>query len=84
MATVNIDIATMAFPPNTPVKQGDTVTWTNKMSMDHTVTSDPDGATFDSGELKQSGSFSYTFSSAGSFPYHCEIHARMRGTITVS
>jgi plastocyanin len=36
----NIDIDKMAFPDNTDVEKGDTVTWTNRMNMGHTVTVD--------------------------------------------
>jgi plastocyanin len=73
----------MAFDPATlAIAKEDTVEWTNRMGMDHTVTAD-DGS-FDSAEIKSGKTFSYTFSNAGSFPYHCEIHGFMKGTITVT
>jgi plastocyanin len=82
--THQIDINTMAFPANTAVAKGDTVVWTNKMPMQHTVTSDATPPLFDSGELGQDDTFQYTFNDAGPFPYHCEIHpTRMKGTVTV-
>jgi plastocyanin len=84
MAEKSIDITTMSFPANTPVAKGDTVVWTNKMRMAHTVTSDKQGE-FDSGQLRQNQSFRHTFNEAGAFAYHCEIHPDdMKGTVTVS
>ena len=64
------------------VAQGDTVTWTNDHTVNHTATSD-DGLEWDSGVLTPGQSFSYTFTTAGAFPYHCAIHPSMTGTITV-
>lgn len=82
MAEKLIDITAMSFPANTPVAKGDTVVWTNKMRMAHTVTSDK--GEFDSGQLRQNQTFRYTFNEAGAFAYHCEIHPDMQGTVTVT
>ena len=60
--THKIEITTMAFPPNTPIAKGDTVVWTNRMGMPHTVTAD--NGEFDSGHLKTDDSFSRTFEAA--------------------
>jgi plastocyanin len=66
------------------ISAGGTVTWTWRGSSSHTVTSDDNGATFDSSPPRSSGTFSHTFPNAGSFPYHCEVHGLfMAGTITV-
>jgi hypothetical protein len=43
-----------------------------------------DDGSFDSGTLNPGASFSQTFSTAGTFTYHCAIHPRMTGTIVVS
>ena len=80
--TYGIDIKTMAFPENTDVQVGDTVTWTNRMNMSHTVTAE-DGQ-FDSGVLGKGKSFSQTFTAAGVIDYQCQIHPNMVGRITVS
>jgi plastocyanin len=61
---------------------GATVVVTNKDSSTHTWTAD-DG-TFDSGDLAQGKSFSFTFKKAGSFPYKCSLHTFMTGTVDVS
>ena len=81
-----------AFSPN-PVnaKVGDTVTWTNKDSTPHTVTSGsnatPDGR-FDSSDFRQllipEGTFSHTFEEAGDYPYYCGLHPNMLGTVLVT
>ena len=65
MAENLIDITTMSFPANTPVTKGDTVVWTNKMRMAHTLTSY--NGEFDSRQLRQNQSFRHTFNQAGAF-----------------
>jgi plastocyanin len=77
-----------AFSPATlTVKVGTTVTWTNMTQAGHTVTSD-DGKSFDSGISNpiaaSGGTYSFTFTKAGTFPYHCQIHPFMKATITVT
>jgi plastocyanin len=76
-----------AFSPATlTIKAGTTVTWKNTTAASHTVTSD-DGKSFDSGMANpitaQSGTFSHTFTTAGTFAYHCAIHPFMKATIIV-
>lgn len=66
-------------PSNRTVSAGTTVTWTNKEGTVHTVT----GTGFNSGNLANNATFSFTFPVAGTFPYHCTIHPTMAGTITV-
>lgn len=77
-----VEIKGFAFSPDTlEVSVGATVTWTNNDSATHTVTGD-DGS-FDSGNLDTGKTFSFTFSKAGTFTYHCKIHPNMKATITV-
>ena len=47
------------------------------------MNADPDHWKFQSNRLDQSGSFSFTFDTAGTFEYHCEYHPNMHGTIVV-
>ncbi|MGZ3697998.1 MAG: cupredoxin domain-containing protein [Bdellovibrionota bacterium] len=65
------------------VSQGATVSWTNNDSVAHTSTSD--SGVWDSGTLAPGQSFSFQFTSSGSFPYHCTIHGQqsMSGVIQV-
>jgi len=50
-------------------------------AVTHTVTSD--NAAWDSGNIPAGGTFKFTFTTAGTFPYHCTIHPGMTGTIIV-
>lgn len=69
--------------PSITVKTGAVVEFVNQDSAPHTATSD-DKTTFDSKTLNPGGgSFKFTASKAGTFPYACSIHPTMKGTITV-
>jgi plastocyanin/predicted lipoprotein with Yx(FWY)xxD motif len=68
-------------PPSLNVGVGDTVVWTNTGRAQHTSTSDT-GA-WDSGRLNPNQTFSHTFTSPGSYNYHCVIHPNMRAVIVV-
>ena len=81
--TTTIDISGSSFPTTITVKMGTTIVWKNKDAMAHTVTSD-DGTRFSSGNLASGASFSFQATTAGSFPYHCEYHANMHGTLVVN
>ncbi len=74
-------------PPQIPVKTGTTVSWTNKDSVAHTVTSgDPNAGPsgiFDSNLIKPGNTFTHEFDSVGTTPYYCTIHPWMTGKVTV-
>ncbi|MDH3194152.1 MAG: cupredoxin family copper-binding protein [Acidimicrobiia bacterium] len=79
----NVTIDNFVFGPSSlEVSVGTEVTWTNKQGSPHTITAD-DGL-FASDTVAKDGSFSFTFATPGTYPYHCEIHPNMTGTITVS
>jgi plastocyanin len=81
-ADESVAIAGFAFDPAAvTVSVGDSVTWTNGDGVGHTATAD--GGSFDTGTIGGGGSDSVTFSTAGTFAYHCTIHPAMTGTITV-
>lgn len=70
------------FVPQTlTIEAGETVRWTNKSAVSHTVTSQDN--LFDSGTIRPGGIFSYTFSTPGQYQYVCTIHAGMAGTVIV-
>ncbi|MEI6478350.1 MAG: cupredoxin family copper-binding protein [bacterium] len=78
-----MDIKDLAFAnPDVTIKVGDSVTWTNKDSMAHTVTSS-DGGPLSSSNLSTGQAYSFTFNEKGTFKYHCAIHPSMTGTVTV-
>ena len=60
-----------------------TVVWTNDDNAFHTVTSD--AGKFDSGTIQVGGVFTWNFTSLGpgTYPYHCNFHAPMHGTVVV-
>ena len=79
-----VTISGFAFSPaSITVPVGTAVTWTNKDSAPHTIASD-DGSTFDSGNLANGATYSFTFTKAGTFAYHCAIHGSMNGTVIVT
>ena len=71
-----------SYSPNpVEIAAGDTVTWVNDDSTVHTATAN-DG-TFDSGILSRGDTFSFTFDSEGEYPYFCDVHPNMVGTVVV-
>ena len=73
-------------PARLAVAVGDTVVWMNADTMSHTTTSGTSGTSdgrFDSGDMAPGATFSYTFTTAGSFPYFCAYHGNMTGSIDV-
>ena len=76
-------IKNFSFSPDPiKVKVGAKVTWTNDDNTDHTVQADNN--TFGSAHLAHGTTFSFTFTKAGTYTYHCAIHTYMKGTVTVS
>lgn len=86
MAQFDVSISGPPFafnPSSVTIKRGDTVKWTNKTTATHTATGD--NGEFDSGDiLPNVGTFTHTFPTSGSVPYHCNIHPRMKGTVVVT
>jgi len=63
------------------IGQNNTVTFVNEDSVIHTVTASD--KSFDSGDIKAGGSWTYTFQTPGNYTYSCIYHNWMRGTISV-
>lgn len=77
----SLDIKNFSFKPQTDtIKVGTKLTWTQQDATTHTVT---DTGVFNSGDLTQGKTFSYTFTKAGTYSYICSIHNYMTGTIIV-
>ena len=95
-AAEQVSIMEYAYSPQSvSIKVGTSVTWTNNGTLAHTATSD--GGAFNSGQIGAAtgggaygggtapGSYTVTFSSAGTYAYHCANHpTQMSGTITVT
>lgn len=83
-AAATVTINNLVFLPSTiTVKKGDTVTWTNQDDISHTVTGD-DTQGPASELLATGGTYSFTFNTVGTFPYHCQVHPTMQGTVIVT
>jgi plastocyanin len=86
-AVVNVSVVNNAFTPaSVSMNIDDQVTWKWAASdggIPHSTTSN--GGLWDSGIRTEPFSFSHTFASAGTFPYHCTVHAGlgMVGTVKV-
>jgi plastocyanin len=75
-------------PSPLTVKTGTSVTWTNKDSTIHTVTSGlPEngdvGTLFDSSLINPGMTFVHVFDKQGTFDYSCTLHPFMHGQIIV-
>jgi plastocyanin len=73
------------FSPNSiTVNVGDTVTWTNQDTSDHWVVSAPTSpVSFDLGRQATAATVQHTFTAPGSYPYFCNLHNYMKGTVVV-
>lgn len=81
-ATVKVIIADGVFVPETiTIPVATTVTWVNLDPTVHTVTTD--FGPLDSGYIFCDDTFSYTFTRAGIFNYHCRINPMEIGTVIV-
>lgn len=82
-AVVHVHISGSAFDPNpVTVTEGDDVVWHNHDGVSHTSRSDLPG--WDTGTILPGGtSAAVTFSTVGSFPYHCGIHLSMTSSVEV-
>ncbi|VVB77882.1 Plastocyanin [uncultured archaeon] len=71
------------LPRNLQISSGTNVIWTNNGQSIHTVTSD-NSTELGSIALSPGETYNHTFTTTGTFPYHCIIHPTlMRGNITV-
>ncbi len=86
--TVAVNLQDLQFQPQSlQVKKGTTIVFVNKDNAKHTATDD-NGA-WNSKDMDAGQTFSFTFDTPGTFPYHCEYHGDkggvgMAGVITVT
>jgi plastocyanin len=77
-----VKIVEFAYQPDpVVVAVGGKVIWQNEDTAPHTATAD-DGS-FDTGTLERGKLKSETFKEAGTFPYFCQVHPTMHGTVEV-
>ena len=79
--TVFIDNFVFA-PKDLTVKAGTTVTWTNRDDIPHGVASS-NNAFKRSAALDTDESYSFTFTTSGTYQYFCYLHPHMVGSIVV-
>jgi amicyanin len=78
---VAVKIGNFTFgPQEVKVKAGSTVTWTNEDDIPHTVVS-PNA--FRSKVMDTDGTYSFTFTTPGTYKYFCSLHPHMTGIIVV-
>ncbi|MER6092780.1 cupredoxin domain-containing protein [Streptomyces bluensis] len=83
-ASYQVTMKGYAFSPATlTVDVGSTVTWTNQDTAPHDVKTTSGPASFHSPMLNKGQSWSFTFTTAGSYGYYCTVHPNMTGGITV-
>ncbi len=83
VGVTQVQIVNYAYTPaNIQVKAGTTVTWTNQDTVPHSVTFK--NGMKDSGVLRNGQSFSYTFTTPGTYQYYCTVHPYMTGVVTVT
>ncbi|MDP3882043.1 MAG: cupredoxin family copper-binding protein [Nanoarchaeota archaeon] len=70
-------------PREVRIQRGESVVWTNKDSVGHTVTSSS-GNEIDSPLLGLGQNYSKTFTEAGEYSYYCSPHPNMQGKVIVS
>jgi len=91
--TVHVGQTAMSYTPNSlSIAVGDTVDWiwhgTGPYPPYHSVTAGtpamPTPTVFNSGTIRAPNTFSYTFTTAGNYPYFCQVHlTMMTGSVTV-
>lgn len=69
-------------PASITVAANTNIKWTNKDGMTHTVTSNT--GVFNSGNMLVNGTFSFTFTTPGTYAYRCTLHPAMTGTVIVN
>jgi amicyanin len=70
-------------PANLTVPAGSTVTWTNQDTAPHDVKTTSGPVQIHSPMLNKGQSWSFTFTTAGSYAYYCTVHPNMTAGIAV-
>jgi plastocyanin len=80
-----VAIRNYAFAPAVlSIVAGTKVTWTNDDVAPHTVTVSSGPVTFSSPTLNKGDSFTYTFTTAGTYSYYCAVHPEMTAKVVVT
>jgi plastocyanin len=80
---VGVAAKDFAFSPaEITAKVGQTITFSNGGSVPHTASLDDGSCT--TPNIAPGSSDGLMFTAAGTYPFHCNVHPTMKGTITVS
>ena len=80
--TAHVRIEGMKFvPERIEVAAGDTIVWTNRDFLPHSVTAAQ--AKVESGDLTQDKSFKFVARNKGEMKYVCRLHPVMQGVVVV-
>lgn len=83
-ATQEVTMSNYSFgPTDLTVHVGDSVTWTNRDTAPHDVTTTSAPVAIHSPTLTKGKSWTYVFTSPGTYRYICSIHPDMLATVTV-
>jgi len=72
------------IPEQVTVAAGTKVTWINRDEIPHTVDVDDGKTGFRSPALDTDETYSYTFTTPGTYKYLCRLHTKMTGTVIVT
>lgn len=80
----DVSIDNFAFTPaEIIIKAGESVTWTNRDDIPHTVTDAAHPPGFRSQALDTDDQVSFKFDKAGTYRYFCSLHPHMQATVVV-
>ena len=74
------EIKDFKFPADLSVTAGSAVTWTNGDTAPHTVTFDDGGCDT---QVAAGASVTVTYTTPGTYAYHCTVHPNMTATLEV-
>jgi plastocyanin len=81
-AQATVDIRSFKYKPLTvTVRKGGRVRWTNSDAAAHTATADD--RSFDTQTIDKGAARMVSFTTAGTFAYHCDFHPFMKATVVV-
>ncbi|MEA2430991.1 MAG: hypothetical protein QOF65_1687 [Thermoleophilaceae bacterium] len=82
MKSATVDIKSFKFKPVViAVQKGGRIRWTNSDAAAHTATADD--RSFDTQTIDQGKAKSVSFTTAGTFAYHCDFHPFMKAMVVV-
>ncbi|HUL13305.1 MAG TPA: cupredoxin domain-containing protein [Methylococcaceae bacterium] len=82
---ITVKMKSLSYEPRKlEIHVGDSVVWSNEARTPHTATSDDEGKTFDTDEIKPAESSKpVKFEKEGDFKYHCKIHGKSMSAVVV-